>query len=374
MDTAGSSGAKLITRKALFDIMQEHSVNFEDNLLHMENYLLKFYPYSEDDTRLLQAKITRLKSEFRKKWQEASRSVKKFLALNKNWLEGSIEIPRPISHAGRPPKAFEDSCARTKRRKTEDIRKTATPQELAYATKVAFYASGRRDASKVLSDIESSPTRATKYKQAFYKESGALCKLTPLQALAMFVDADLSRNQYEIIQSMSKSHASPIYPCYSFIQKAKRECYPNKEDINVTDTLAEISLQGILDLTVNRLLLYLEDVVETLSEVERESLVMICKWGCDGSHQSEYKQRFENEDDSDAAIFQSSFVPIRLICECNSKIIWQNPTPSSPRYCRPIRIRFIKETTAVINEEIKMIRDAINSLKLTTVDEKKNQC
>lgn len=41
--------------------------------------------------------------------------------------------------------------------------------------------------------------------------------------------------------------------------------------------------------------------------------------------------------------------------------------PSYPRYCRPIRIRFIKETKDINNEEINHVKNAINALHETKV-------
>lgn len=64
------------------------------------------------------------------------------------------------------------------------------------------------------------------------------------------------------------------------------------------------------------------------------------QWGA-SSGMSEYKQKFTNPDDSDANIFVTSLVPIQLIqgnpnSKENKIILWQNPRPSSTRFCRPI--------------------------------------
>lgn len=111
-----------------------------------------------------------------------------------------------------------------------------------------------------------------------------------------------------------------------------------------------------------RLCKYLEPFIQTLSEE-----VIVIKWGCDGSQQSQYKQKFENSTDSDSNIFQSSLVPLRLQSdvEGRKKIEWQNSVPSSPRFCRPIRIRFIHETKDVTNEEIQYIENQVNNLNKT---------
>lgn len=97
------------------------------------------------------------------------------------------------------------------------------------------------------------------------------------------------------------------------------------------------------------------------------------KWGCDESQQTTFKQKFENNSDSDTNIFQSSFVPLQLSCGQGKKLIWQNPLSSSPRYCRPIRIRFVKETAHITKEEISYIENKINLLEPTQITQQINK-
>ena len=114
---------------------------------------------------------------------------------------------------------------------------------LTHAAQVKLRSCGKRDTSQVLKDISMPPKRATKYKRTFamrLQDEKAQTKMTPVSALAMFVVAGLSRRQYEIIRSTHKH----IYPCYSLLQKAKLDCYPDKESHRVTDTCAEINLQN----------------------------------------------------------------------------------------------------------------------------------
>lgn len=139
--------------------------------------------------------------------------------------------------------------------------------------------------------------------------------------------------------------------------------------MRVTETCAEINLQDLLDHTSARLRMYLDEVLESITDEERSSLELLSKWGCDGSQQQQFKQKFGNSTDSGSNIFQSSFVPIRLICNIGDKkkIIWQNRVPSSARYCRPIRIRFVHETKDITNEEIYYIEYQIKTLKKSEV-------
>lgn len=88
-------------------------------------------------------------------------------------------------------------------------------------------------------------------------------------------------------------------------------------------------MQSLLDHTATRSIASLGEVIETLTAKD-ENMTLISKRGCDGSQQVQYWQKFQNDSDSDANIFQSSFVPLLLVCSENNKLLWQNPTPSSP--------------------------------------------
>ncbi|XP_050518510.1 uncharacterized protein LOC126892818 [Diabrotica virgifera virgifera] len=86
---------------------------------------------------------------------------------------------------------------------------------------------------------------------------------------------------------------------------------------------------------------------------------------------SEYKQKFSDPNVSDSNIFLTSIVPIQLISG-NPKIkgnvvLWHNPRPSSPRYCRPIRVQFLHETTYSTIQEMKYIENQISRLQPTSV-------
>ncbi|KAL4716927.1 hypothetical protein ACJJTC_012738 [Scirpophaga incertulas] len=298
-----------MSRKQLFDIMQQRNgENMQKKIDHLEDYLLSRSSYSEDQIKDIKQKLSVFKHEFKQKWSAASRKLDLFTKKNKNWLLGCLELPVGAIKPGRPTKWFEESSERSKRRKTQNIRESTDIEELTYAAQMKLRSSGKVDASKVLQEITQSPTRAKKYRTVYSKIVKDKSEpISTFKALCMFVEADLSRRQYEIIAATGKK----IFPCYSLLQKAKKDCYPPAESFRVTATCAEVSLQQLLDHTAARLLLYLKEVVETLSQTDRSSLELISKWGCDGSQQTKYKQKFENSADSDANIFQSSFVPLR---------------------------------------------------------------
>lgn len=219
---------------------------------------------------------------------------------------------------------------------------------------MSLRSSGQLEASKLVKEIiSSSPSQSNKNKVEM---------MSGKEALAMIIDAKLSRHQYAIIRSKDKMK----FPSYEKVLKAKQECYPNKDNIVITSTHAEVKLQALLDHTVSRLLVLQKDVLKTLNSEKLENIVMISKWGFDGfSGNNEYKQKFELDDCSDSSVFMSSLVPIQLVCNDPKEkdlIIWQNPRTSSTRFSRPIKFQFIKESNDVIISEKTNIQKQIDEL------------
>lgn len=170
-------------------------------------------------------------------------------------------------------KSFKDSSLRSKRRETQSIRENMDTDELTYAAQMKLRASKKCEAAKVLQDITCSPTRTKKYRKAFSNSLQEERKsISILKALSIFIEARLSRRQYEIITTSDKK----LFPCYSLIQKAKKDCYPTPEAYTVSEKSAEVNLQYLLDHTAKRLLIYLKEV-EILNENECSSLELISK-------------------------------------------------------------------------------------------------
>jgi hypothetical protein len=96
-----------------------------------------------------------------------------------------------------------------------------------------------------------------------------------------------------------------------------------------------------MDKTTSRIIMVKNDIDIFLDDISKEFL-HVSKWGCDGSNgHSECKQR-SLEVASDNDVFKTSVHPLQLYSIKTSgdkDILWQNPWPSSVRYCRPIPIR-----------------------------------
>lgn len=360
----------IFTKLELFELMKEcpkHLLN--EKFEYMENRLADITGCSESERNVLKQSLKWFKHYFKEKWSSANRMEDRFIQNNSDWLASTISVPLfslTIPGPGRPKKDFNVSSERSKRRKTEDLRMQSTSEELMFAASMSQRAGGYCDSADLVKKITENPTKATEFKKKITTvDNIKVNKHSPEEALAIFVEAELTKNQYEILHNSNKN----IYPCYSSIKKAKKECYPSENSIIVSETLAEVKLQSLLDHSVSRLCKYLEEVLYVIDFEETQNLELIWKWGCDGSQQSQFKQKFTDENNDDANIFQSSCVPIKLIANVNErkKTIWQNPTPSSTRFCRPIRMRFIHETTDVTIEEIKLIEDQIKLLNITEV-------
>ena len=94
------------------------------------------------------------------------------------------------------------------------------------------------------------------------------------------------------------------------ITAAKKDAVPT--NLMVTEVLAEVKLQHLMDHTAKRLI---QSLAEAQAELLPEKLTLINKWGCDGSSgQSAYKQKIATDDATitDANMFMASIVPLRL--------------------------------------------------------------
>lgn len=80
------------------------------------------------------------------------------------------------------------------------------------------------------------------------------------------------------------------------------------------------------------------------------------------------KQAFHGPHKDDSSVFITALVQLRLLCKTdtgNQKIIWQNPRPSSTRYCRPLKFSFLKESTQTSLEQKNRVEEEIRNLNPT---------
>lgn len=117
--------------------------------------------------------LSKLVCDYKTKMKAARYNVQHFHRKNKDWMQAYISFPVNLPSSsrkrvssgdedirGRPEKEFAESSDRSKRRKTEDIRKKYSPRKLIYAAQMGYRAKGELAASKILKKISSNPKEA----------------------------------------------------------------------------------------------------------------------------------------------------------------------------------------------------------------------
>lgn len=148
-------------------------------------------------------------------------------------------------------KPFDECSERTKRRRCETIQSNASEEQMYDVFMSYLRKNSRTDDAKIIEKLRcASPERKRKILDIL-NDDQQMVPYTPNEALALMVDTDLSKHQYELIQQQAKSRNSNLYPSYYRVFEAKKDCYPD-EGLTITETGAEIDLQKLLDHTTNR--------------------------------------------------------------------------------------------------------------------------
>lgn len=338
-------------------------------------------------------KKQRLIKDFNERWRKSHRTKNAFLSKNKKWLrteiplqntnneESDVEMPFVADDApkncnlGRPISPFAECSDSSKRRKTRHVREENSSEELVYATQMKLRQEGKSAAAKLCAQSTSSPEKAADIlsKVSETKE----CAFSPVEALNVVVTADLSKSSYVFLRQAHREKGCYMYPSYEQVLCEKKNCYP--DGICVTEFEAKIPLQNVLDHTVKRLLKDHESAINICLEkgniqCEEKKLTfeLTTKYGIDGSgDQALYSMKYDQSEHSDiceTSIVSSFICPVRLCLSGSNKVIWQNPAPSSPYYCRPVKLSFKKETADQTRKDISQLQEAIQHLVPTLTD------
>ncbi|CAH0552472.1 unnamed protein product [Brassicogethes aeneus] len=275
---------------------------FDRKLIDLEEQLMTITKCPPEKIDEFKNTLNSFKVVYKRNWQACRRIDCRFLKKNQEWLNEEISFPTALvsgSSKGRPSKEFSELSDRSKRRQTMELRLNVLLDKLTYATQMSQRAAGNNDTAKIL--ITNSPTMAAKFRRSasVNSQTNTTHKHTPQEALAILVEANLTMSQYEVIHQANRD----IYPCYKYVQKAKQDCYPQNI---VGESFAEVKLQDLVNHTTLRLWKYLEPVIEVYGN-KYKNFVLIFKWGCDGSQQKQYKQKFEDNSDSDGVSHFSNF-------------------------------------------------------------------
>lgn len=374
-----------LSRRKLFEIA--HSGGYlNDSKLCLEkliHFVSQHYGISEEEIHIHFSKSIRsFISKCWIKWKSTNRTLNTFLRNYGDWLDSSVfsekditllmqSIPGTSSQlpaasamvVGRPSKDWQSLSKRSKQRKANVLLSQTEPPELVFAASQGVYKKNP-DLKYVLNFTLISPSRPTKVRKLISNPVKTQEAYTPDEALSLLLETDMTKQSYQTIRTMAKHKNVEIYPSYNEVREAKKKCYPG--NITIKEDSAKVPLQNLLDHTALRIIQEkkeaITEVVESLEDDEQLSCKLVCKWGFDGSSsQSEYKQRFSSSDQSDESLFCTTMVPLQLIS--GDRVLWENPVPSSTRFCRPVHLQFSKETTELSQKENRLIGDEINSLQ-----------
>lgn len=109
---------------------------------------------------------------------------------------------------------------RSKRRRTEELWKNIDTEELTFIARAKLWSSGQVNASLVLAEVTKCQTYAEKCRRVSTdKQANNIFK-----AVYILAHKNLSRQDYETVRAMNKK----LFPSYSILQRAKKDCYPRK--------------------------------------------------------------------------------------------------------------------------------------------------
>ncbi|KAI4465067.1 aspartyl/lysyl-trna synthetase [Holotrichia oblita] len=318
------------------------------------------YKLSKDCVTKIKCVLKVFVSKLLEKWKKSNWTMDRFMKSHSKWLMNDLVLPavgtinsnkdlQAKKTRGRPAKSFEESSLRTKRRVMKALVSESSPELLCSAARASLTKSGKRTAAKLVSlALTTSPRRYKRMKNIHDTPSySALKPYSPEEALALIIDSSMGKEDYIHWQKGAKSRGANIYPPYNVIAQTKRQCYPN--NIKITETEVQIPVQDILDHTIQRLAHVQQDVLLLHHDHEKNSAIkVVYKWGLDGSGgHSIYKQCFANNSlYGDTNIILCTIVPLQMseVTTSGTQIFWQNPSPSSSRYNRIIRLQIEKET------------------------------
>ncbi len=177
-------------------------------------------------------------------------------------------------------------------------------------------------------------------------------KMSPSEGLAFLLKNNFTKAQYDNIRATCLRQNANIFPCYDLIQDAKAACRP--EEIVCDGISAKVPLNNLIRHTIKRLVESDEEAFVSYFPADhfsRVELTMHFSWGFDGSTgQSQYHQKAQNENETsqkftDASLFVTVLNPLRLCSAENPKqIFWNNDSPQSTSFIRPLRMERTKET------------------------------
>ena len=234
---------------------------------------------------------------------------------------------------------------------------------------------GRLVQAKLVKEINfTSPNRPAKIQKKLTEVTPT--PFTDPEALALVINMNMSKRSYLYLYNAHKAHNSRMLPKYKNVTAAKKDCYPS--NISVTEMCMSVSLQSLCDHTATQLIALQEKQITSIkSELANDEIInctVLYKYGADGSgSHSKYSLPINeelSENNDETCIFATFLCPVQVWINVggNKELLWQNPVPSSPIYCRPVKLEFIKETDEAIIKEFDRMATEITNINPTILE------
>jgi hypothetical protein len=98
------------------------------------------------------------------------------------------------------------------------------------------------------------------------------------------------------------------------------------------------------------------------NNLKQLDLELSFSWGFDGSTGHSIYNMKMDRNSSDAALFATTAVPLKLSSK-EFGTIWENPSPASPRFVRPLQLQFSKETKELVLDTKAKFQQQIKELQ-----------
>lgn len=315
-------------------------------------------------------------------WEKSHRRLDDFQAKHAVWLTSESVFEKhhrdyiaeniteaTSSGAGRPRLSYAKKSDRSKRREAAELSSAKNNETdlLVRAASVSARKQGRTDLAVVLKESMGSPTRPTKMRKLCLEETKTPTLLSNEEALAFLLENNFSKQQYCSIREKCKQRNANIFPSYMKIIETKQSCRPN--GIDISEKMAKVPLQMLISHTGERIVELQKEVIVAVMNSNKNNLIsaeLILSCGFDSSSgQALYKQGYQYPSTShvsESSLLATTVIPLRLL-DTSGTILWNNRTPQSTRFCRPLKLEFIKETKEVILKEESDLKEQINKLE-----------
>ena len=293
---------------------------------HVANILME-----EDFDSSLEEK---LKEKIRIFCSSAHRIFNNFKSKHSNWLlvetvfdhldtDADIILPPKSSTSGRSRLSYEEKSLQSKRAEEAHLSKETQqhgPKLIVHAASISARQKSDNYLAAVLKEVNRSRSRPSKIRKMLFASKKEPIAYTAEEVLEFIFENSLSKQQYLNMRHGVKFRNCKSYPSYEEILQCKYKC--RVQELSVSDTIAKVPLQILLDHTTKRIVSLQQEVILCAIESANDNKFIceiIFSYGFDeSSGQAAHKQKFDSPGvKSDYSLFATTVIPLSLVANNN---------------------------------------------------------